>query len=626
MSESSVFMGARRRRRYRCAMAAASTVAVAAAMMVVAAPAQAATKPITVQVSVPTGGFDPGNGGSGGDRDTERRLVSDDGRYVVFESTSQLVPGQGQLDRQIVKRDRKLGTTTLISKSSTGKKGNRPSTDPSMSANGRYIVFTSGATNLVTGDTNSANDVFLHDSVTGKTTRISVSSTGAQGSGGGSNSGPASISANGKFVTFLSYASGLASGDEDGQHAYVRDISAGTTELVSYRADGAVTYAFTSTSISADGRYVLFASDDPKIDPPRTQFANTNILLRDRTLGTTRMIGNYDHDAFRATISADGRYAAFQSEEALAPGDANGTMDIYVQDLTSSAGPVLVSRTASGAAGNKESRWPAISADGRYIAFQSSATNLVSGDTNDSADIFRYDTKTGTTVRVSVANSGAQGAESSYRPSISGNGQHIVFESYTRNLTKVNTATWQQVFVRDLAGKWPALFAKSAALPKKVGKNSTFMITTKDIAKNQQLQVTWKPVKGKTIKQTVTVKGNAFTLSSPKKTGTYAVTVNYGDHVLRSRSITVVKSSATALPKTVKKGKKLAITARGLAAGTAVKVQYKPMNGVKAKAATYSAKVNAKGTVTVPTAKAGSYLVSVKAKGALLRSASVRLR
>jgi Tol biopolymer transport system component len=230
------------------------------------------------------------------------------------------------------------GTTTCVSVASNGAQGNRQSTAPSISADGRYVAFASLASNLVSGDTNNEPDIFVHDRETGQTNRVSVASDGTQGNGG----------------------------------------------------------------------------------------------------------------SYMPSISADGRYAAFKSSASnLVPGDTNGYEDIFVHDRET-AQTERVSVASDGTQGNHWSSYLVISADGRYVAFASLASNLVSGDTNNELDIFVHDRETSQTKRVSVASDGAQADGGSwYNPSISADGRYVAFGSVASNLVPGDTNGMQDVFVHD---------------------------------------------------------------------------------------------------------------------------------------------------------------------------------
>ena len=489
-------------------------------------------KPNTTRISVTTGGFHPGHGSNHRVRASERRTVSANGRFVVFEGYSPLVKGQKQLENQIVLRDRKLGTTTLVSKSSKGKKANASSYNPQISANGRWIAFDSNASNLVPRDTNGVRDVFLHDTKTGKTTRVSVDSAGKQVTSTYGSTAP-SLSANGRYVTFGSDAEGLAPGDMKRGQAYIHDRVSKKTELVSVDSDGFAMYSMDFTSVSADGNVVAFVS--------LHRNSNPLMYVRDRKAGTTRSYMPDDlHRVYSPSISSDGRYIAMRTNAALDPNDTNKTDDVYVLDRTTGK-HTLASKSSAGRVGNGKSLHPTISANGRYVVFESVASNLVAKDSNKRDDVFRHDLRTGETVRVSVRNNGKQIAASSNVGSINAHGNHVVFESYGSNVTKLTAGSWAQVYARSFDKKFPALTAKTTKFASKVRPGKTLTIKTTGIAKGQRLVVKLKPrgkTQGKTVTRNVKVKKNRIKVKAPRS-GTYTLTVTYDRFQLAKKKLTV---------------------------------------------------------------------------------------
>jgi Tol biopolymer transport system component len=282
-------------------------------------------------------------------------------------------------------------TTERVSVDSDGAEGNGESfTAPWISADGRFVAFASLASNLVTGDTNGVQDVFVHDWQTGMTERVSVGSDGAGGNGE-SDLIPA-ISADGRFVAFASLASNLVAGDTNGiQDIFVHDRGTGLTERVSVRSDGTQANATSEDpAISADGRFVAFQSfasnlvaGDPISVPQR-------VFVHDRQTGITERVSvSSDGTVASATsgapaISADGRFVAFSSfARNLVPDDTDFFADIFVHDRETGI-TERVSLSSAGVEGNGGSEGKnAISTDGRFVAFASRANNLVTDDTND---------------------------------------------------------------------------------------------------------------------------------------------------------------------------------------------------------------------------------------------------
>ncbi len=313
--------------------------------------------------------------------------ISADGRYVAFRSLALLPPEQGYVDGSIYVRDRVAKTTRLVSMSSAGVPANDASVFSLISRDGRVVVFESKATNLVPGDTNGIPDVFLRDLARGTTVRLSVSSTGAQGTGGTTFPQPGfAISGNDRYVAFLAEATNLVRHDTNGvSDVFVRDRVTHTTTRVSVGAGGVQANGATAggVSISGDGRYVAFASQASNLVPGDTNDVS-DVFVRDRVRHTTVRISNAAHGgsgAYSPAISPDGRIVAYVSE------NADGLAVIVAYDrATGQTRRISVGR--NGGVPNLSSELPSISADDRWIAFSSYASNLVAGDTNRTTDVF----------------------------------------------------------------------------------------------------------------------------------------------------------------------------------------------------------------------------------------------
>jgi Tol biopolymer transport system component len=345
-------------------------------------------------------------------------------------------------------------TTTRVSVGPGGLESDGHSVGTAISAHGRFVAFGSFATNLVPGDSNGAEDVFVRDRSAGVTQRVSV---GAGGQGNSVSLMPA-ISADGRYVAFLSGASNLVSGDTNvAFDAFVRDRQARTTVRVSVGSGGQQANGSTDrVAISADGRYVAFASDASNLVPGDTN-ATSDVFVRDLQTGTTRRVsvGSSGRQAngFSSdpALSADGTFVAFDSSATnLVPGDHNGVEDVFVRDLQT--GVTRRVSVGTGGVGNGDSSRPSLSAGGRYVAFVSDATNLVTGDTNGFTDVFVRDRQAATTRRVSVGAGGqANGLSETFdeTPTISGNGRYVAFSSEASNLVTGDTNGFEDVFVRD---------------------------------------------------------------------------------------------------------------------------------------------------------------------------------
>lgn len=341
----------------------------------------------------------------------------------------------------------------MLSVSSTGEQANQISFEPSVSADGRYVTFLSAGTNLVIGDTNSEADIFVRDTLLGTTTLISVDSAEAQGN---DYSGSPSISADGRYVAFYSKASNLVVGDTNNTgDIFVRDTLHGTTFRASVGTGGLQTNASSrNSSISGDGRYVAFTSSATNLVAGDTNNVE-DVFVRDILGGTTTRISvdSAEDQANRRsedpTFSSDGRYVAFRSDASnLVTGDTNGTEDIFVRD-TIDGTTTRISVDSAGVQGNIESFSPSLSGDGRYVAFGSLASNLVAGDTNNAPDIFVRDTLLGTTTLISVDSMEAHGNGRSNSASISGDGRYVAFHSIASNLVAGDTNNTADIFVRD---------------------------------------------------------------------------------------------------------------------------------------------------------------------------------
>ena len=352
-------------------------------------------------------------------------------------------------------------STEIASLSSAGAQGNDASLHESaLSADGRWLVFQSEASNLVPGDGNLERDIFLRDRLTGTTTRVSVSTAGAQANG--SSYGPA-ISGDGRFVAFESDASNLVAGDTNSaRDIFLRDTQAGTTTRVSVSSLGAQTSLLSSmAAISGDGSVLAFTSADGNLVPGIGNGA-WQVFVHERltgvtTLGSVALAGGAANGfCYSPSFSNDGRWLCFSSLASnLASADGDGFQDIFVRDRLSGV-TVCSSVSTAGIKGTDTSAWPRISADGGTVAFQSAAANLVAGDTNGVTDIFARDLLSGETTRVSVSSSGAQGNGgsdgTSQVPALSADGRYVAFRSLTTNLAP-NTIGWHAILLRDrLAG------------------------------------------------------------------------------------------------------------------------------------------------------------------------------
>ena len=346
--------------------------------------------------------------------------------------------------------------TMRISESASGIEGDGFSDAASVSADGRWIAFQSGASNLVPGDTNSTYDIFVHDRVTGAIERVSIGANGAQANANSFLASSSSISADGRFVVFTSLATNLVSGVASGnKEIYVRDRQNATTSIVSVDTTGSPSNAFTdSPSISADGRHVAFQSGATDLVANDTNGVD-DVFVRDVQAGITERVSLASSGAqgnlgsYNPSISADGRHVAFTSyASSLVVGDTNAHSDVFVRDRQSGL-TRLVSIDSNGVQGNGNSSGPSISGDGDSVAFQSFASNLVPSDTNGISDVFIHEVGSATTVRASSSLGGTSADGSSLFPSLPGNGRFVAFESHASNLVAGDTNGAGDVFVHD---------------------------------------------------------------------------------------------------------------------------------------------------------------------------------
>jgi len=376
--------------------------------------------------------------------------ISADGRFVAFASgATNLVPGDTNGESDVFVHDREAGITERVSVGSAGNQAGGSSDALAISADGRFVAFISAASNLVPGDSNGESDVFVHDRQTGITERVSVDSGGKQANG---SSAALAISANGRFVAFASTASNLVPGDGNGESdVFVHDRQTGITERVSVdsagnQADG----SSDAPGISGDSRFVVFESRAENLVDGDTN-GESDVFVHDRQTGATERVsvdssGNEaDASSDAPAISGDGRFVAFASHARnLVPRDFNRRQDIFVHDRdTGATERVSVDSDGNQATGPTDA--PAISADGRFVAFQAGHSNLVPGDTNRRQDVFVHDRQSGATEQVSVDSAGYQGNDHSGSPSISGDGRFVAFLSWATNLVPVET--WQHIVV-----------------------------------------------------------------------------------------------------------------------------------------------------------------------------------
>jgi hypothetical protein len=379
---------------------------------------------------------------------SEEASVNFDGRYVAFASdATNLVASDTNAKRDIFIIDRTVGTTVLASTDAAGNQANGVCDWPYLNADGRYVAFQSGATNLVTGDTNAVTDVFRRDLLDGATIRISTDNAGAEGDAACAVGG---ISSDGRYVVFET-AGKLAGGSVQGiSQVVVKDVLTGTTTLASADAAGSPANNYSvGASISGDGRYVGFISNATNL--VSDDATGYDLFVKDLSTGAVVRVAT-DVPAFGDTrseyatsLSEDGRYIAFRNR----PADAGTSWtEVFVADLIGRA-TRKVSVGLEGVTSNGGSDSARISSDGRYVAFHSLASNLVIDDTNGCADIFVKDQATGVTTRISQDANGQQGNAASLTPRISGDGRIVAFQSVATNLAVRDYNSSADVFISE---------------------------------------------------------------------------------------------------------------------------------------------------------------------------------
>ena len=416
----------------------------------------------TTRVSVGNGGVQPNNDSSLG---YNNRGISANGRFVVFQSAADnLVVGDTNKDSDIFVHDLLTHKIDRVNVASNGEQ--TPINNSticancsvfSLSADGRYIAFASVADNLVVGDTNSASDIFVHDRQTKQTTRVNVSSNGIQAVGG---SYSPSISADGRYVAFESIANNLIIGDTNSStDVFVHDRLSKKTTRISINSNGsqAIDSSF-YPDISADGRYVSFESYANNLVAGDTNFGADVFVCDRQTKQITRVNVNsngeqaVDPGIFPVRsnkISADGRYVVFHSfAENLVSDDTNGLVDVFVRDLKLKQ-TSRVSVGSNNTQGNAFSLNPDISANGRFVVF-TSYSSLALNDTNNSIDVYLHDRSThqASVISVDLNGSQASGFGSESGASISADGRYVAFEGWA--LPLIGGANFgYDVFVRD---------------------------------------------------------------------------------------------------------------------------------------------------------------------------------
>jgi Tol biopolymer transport system component len=424
--------------------------------------------------------------GKGGNGNSLEPSISADGRYVAFTSrATNLSPAAKSGKRQIFVRDLKTGTVTLASRANgpDGAVADQISLEPSISADGRFVAFTSLGENLSPED-GTSRDVFVRDLVAGTTTLVSRAS-GITGAAGDGEAYEPSISADGRHVAFTSSSTNLGSEGTrvSGQRDVIlRDLDSGVTELISRLsgATGATASGYSDEpSISADGHLVAFVSTAPisSEDVDEESFPE-DVFVRDRTTATTLLVSRASGataapsnvESSEPAVSADGLHVAFASSAKLT-GQRFYSPNVFLRDLAT-ATTALVSVGEEGRAGDWRRR-PSISANGRFVAFETRGNKLSPADADGRTDVFARDMVKGLTVTVSRASGelGVPGNGPSTGGSISADGSLVAFDSRATNFSGADEDRFADVFLRRV------VYAKEKVPPRCAGRVATLIGT-----------------------------------------------------------------------------------------------------------------------------------------------------
>ena len=390
--------------------------------------------------------------------------ISSTGRYVVFQSGSAILAKDTNNQDDLYRFDRQLGTMTLCSLSSTGVQGSRPTeTDfgrRHITADGRFVTFTSASPEFDPTKQNNTWDGYLRDVTLNVTKRVSAAPSGYE-TGGGSSLHP-SMSADGRYVVYSSLGSNLVPIDpNDASDVFLYDGKTKSTTMLSVNAKGQPSgwgwwnWSF-DPDICADGSKVCFTSRSSNIVDGHTN-GYSDIFVRNISAHTVTWISGSklkpsNGDSFNSRISASGRYVVYSSwSNVIVAGVPKGTAEIYQYDLVTGK-TILISKNNAGQPSNGNCDDAVQSPDGRYVAFDSIGNNLVANDTNGCFDVFVRDTVANITIRVSLAWDGSQALTDCKRPWMTSDATRIVFDT-TANLVANDTNNSPDVFLRDLRYK-----------------------------------------------------------------------------------------------------------------------------------------------------------------------------
>lgn len=400
-------------------------------------------------------------GGRAANGETFGAVLSASGRYVAFASrAATLVRNDRNQASDIFVRDLRTSRTTRVSVSSDSRESDGVSLKPSISADGRVVVFPSSATNLVRHDRNGVQDIFVRDRATGTTVRMSAGRRGEANA----LSLASLVSADGSAIVFSSEASNLVPGDRNGTlDVFVADRKTRRVRRVSVGAHGESAERSEASSVDARGLVVGFRSYASNLVPDDRN-GRADVFVYDRSRGRTERVNMSSHGVeadgvtFRGMVSGTGRFVGFRSRaNNLVPDDTNNALDVFVYDRlrgTTTRVSIATNGAQADADGFRRSSRentfmsrPFLSASGRYAAFTSRAPNLVEGDRNGTSDVFVHDLVTGRTTRVSVSADGEEADGDSFVSGISADGRVVAFTSFADNLVARDRNRRKDVYV-----------------------------------------------------------------------------------------------------------------------------------------------------------------------------------
>lgn len=422
--------------------------------------------------------------------------VSDDGRFVVFVSAADdIAPFDTNGADDVFLRDRLEGKTILVSHAPLGRSGNRASTAPAITPDGAFVVFSSWASNLVSPDGNNSEDVFVWERATGTVTRASNSLDGVTPGDGGS--AHPTISADGRLVAFASFAGDLVDDDTNGEKdAFVHDRATGVTRRINLHESGREPDFYTYLSfpaISRDGSTVVFVTDANLVS---FDFNDINVYAVDLATGMPEMV-DVALDGWRghagplepAHVSANGRFVAFvHPDDSLAPGDQNGTNDVFLRDRLLRT-TEIVSLDADGRQDDSYNVPYAgpVSDDGRFVAFRGESRHYA--DVATGTSIVVRDRALGVSFVASRGDDDALASDAGVRASMSGDGRFVVFWSGDRDLVPGDANQAEDVFIRERDLTLASWERYGAGAPGRFGEPGIGLDSAPSLTRNVALQL-----------------------------------------------------------------------------------------------------------------------------------------